>query len=150
MLGGCGEGTHTRMLALLYKLQTQELITEVSRFLLVVHCFHFVLWNMRDTWSNRQVWPGSTKLSRAKANRVLPRERTGHSKHPLPTTRDDTTHGHHQMDNTKISLVSLCRRRWRSSIQSAKTRLRADCGSGHDSLLTNSDLILTEENRKNC
>ena len=28
--------------------------------------------------------------SRAKANRVLPRERTGHSKHPLPTTQEKT------------------------------------------------------------
>ena len=34
----------------------------------------------RDTWSNRQVWPGSTKWGRAKVNRVS-RERTGHSKH---------------------------------------------------------------------
>ena len=39
----------------------------------------------RDTWSNRQIWPWNTKWSRAKANRVLPRELTGHSKHPLPT-----------------------------------------------------------------
>ena len=39
------------------------------------------------------------------------------------------------MDNTKISLVSLCRRRWRSSIQSAKTRLRADCGSDREHLI---------------
>ena len=38
----------------------------------------------KDTWNNRQVWPWSTKWSRAKANRVLPRECTGHSKHPLP------------------------------------------------------------------
>ena len=28
----------------------------------------------RDTWSNREVWPWSTKWSRAKANRVLARE----------------------------------------------------------------------------
>ena len=28
---------------------------------------------IRDTWSNRQVWPWSTKRSRAKANRVLPK-----------------------------------------------------------------------------
>ena len=28
--------------------------------------------------------------SRAKANRVLPREHTGHSKHPLPTTQEKT------------------------------------------------------------
>ena len=26
----------------------------------------------------------------------------------------------------------LCSQRWRSSIQSAKTRLFADCGSGHE------------------
>ena len=39
----------------------------------------------RNTWSNRQIWPWSTEWSRAKANRVLPREHTGHSKHLLPT-----------------------------------------------------------------
>ena len=38
------------------------------------------------------------------ANRVLPREHTGHSKHPLPTTQD-STHGHHQMVNTEIRLI---------------------------------------------
>ena len=37
--------------------------------------------------------------SMAKANRVLPRERTVNSKHPLPTT-----HGHHHMVNTEIRL----------------------------------------------
>ena len=30
--------------------------------------------------------------SRAKANRTLPREYTGHSKHPLPTTQEKTQH----------------------------------------------------------
>ena len=50
--------------------------------------------------SNRQVWPWSTKWSRAKANRVLPREPTGHSKHPFPTTQGKTTHGHHQVVKT--------------------------------------------------
>ena len=44
------------------------------------------------------------KWSRAKANRVLPREHTGHHKHPLPTTQD-STHGHHQMVNTEIRLI---------------------------------------------
>ena len=34
---------------------------------------------------------------------VLPREHTGHSKHPLPTTHEMTTHGHHQTDNTEIN-----------------------------------------------
>ena len=46
----------------------------------------------RDTWSNGQIWPWSTKWSRAKANRVLPREHTSHSKHPLPTTQEMPLH----------------------------------------------------------
>ena len=46
----------------------------------------------RNTWSNRQIWPGNVEWSRAKAVRVLPREHTGHSKHPLPTTQDKTLH----------------------------------------------------------
>ena len=44
----------------------------------------------RDTWSNRQVWPWSTKWNRAEVNRILPRECTGHSKHLLPTTQGVT------------------------------------------------------------
>ena len=35
----------------------------------------------------------------------LPREGTGHSKHPLPTTQENTTHGHHQMAKTEIRLT---------------------------------------------
>ena len=46
----------------------------------------------KNTGSNRQIWPWSTEWSRAKANRVLPREHTGHSKHPLPTTQEKTLH----------------------------------------------------------
>ena len=34
----------------------------------------------------------------------------------------------------------LCSQRWRSSIQSAKTRPGADCGSYHELLMPNSDL----------
>ena len=55
----------------------------------------------RNTWSNRQIWPWSTEWSRAKANRVLPRERTGHSKRPLPTTQEKTLH----MDITRWSTL---------------------------------------------
>ena len=44
----------------------------------------------RNTWSNRQIWPQSTKQSRSKAKRDWPRERTGHSKHPLPIKREDS------------------------------------------------------------
>ena len=38
------------------------------------------------------------------ANRVLPRECTGHSKHPLPTTLEKTLHIY-QMVNTEIRLI---------------------------------------------
>ena len=39
------------------------------------------------------------RMNRAKASRVLPRECTGHSKHPLPTTQEKTLH----MDITRWS-----------------------------------------------
>ena len=55
----------------------------------------------RNTWSNKQIWPWNTEWSRAKANRVLSRERTGHSKHPLPTTQEKTLH----MDITRWSTL---------------------------------------------
>ena len=94
----------------------------------------------RDTWRNRQIWPWSTEWSRAKANRVLPRERTGHNKHPLPTTQEKTLHmdipdGQHW---NQIDYI-LCSQRWRSSIQSAKTR-QGDVAQTMNSLLRNSDL----------
>ena len=74
--------------------------------------------------------------SRAKANRVLPREHTGHSKHPLPTTQEKALH----RDITRWSNWNqidsiLCSQRWRSSIQSAKTRPGADGGSDHELLI---------------
>jgi len=54
----------------------------------------------------RQIWPWSTKRSRAKANRLLPREHTGHSKYPLPTTQTKTRHmANNEMVNTAIRLI---------------------------------------------
>ena len=37
--------------------------------------------------------------------RVLPRQQTGHNKHPLPIIQEKTTHGHHQIVNTEIRLI---------------------------------------------
>ena len=45
----------------------------------------------RDTWNNRQLWPWSTKW-RGQRLTGLPREHTGHSKHPLSTTQETTLH----------------------------------------------------------
>ena len=64
--------------------------------------FHYMECKSRksgNTWTNRQIWPWSTKWSRANANRVLPREHTGHSKYPLPIIQEKTLH----MDITRWS-----------------------------------------------
>ena len=54
----------------------------------------------RNTQSNRQICPWITEWTRAKGNRVLPRECTGDSKHPLLTTQEKTLH----MDITRWSM----------------------------------------------
>ena len=45
------------------------------------------------------------KMKQGKANRVLPRERTGHSKHPLPTTQEKTLHVTSPVVNAAIRLI---------------------------------------------
>ena len=98
----------------------------------------------RDTWSNRQIWPQSTKWSRAKANRVLPREHTGHSKHPFLQQHKRWLYTWTSPDGQYPNQIDyiLCSRRWRSSIQSAKTRPGADCGSNNELLIAKCRLKL--------
>jgi len=74
----------------------------------------------RNTWGNRQIWPWNTEWSRAKSNRVLPRESTGHSKHPLLTTQEKTLH----MDRNQIDNV-LCSQRWRKLYTLSKNKTRS-------------------------
>ena len=58
-------------------------------------------------------------------------------------TREDSTHGHHQMVNTEIRLITFfAAKDGRSSIQSAKTRPEADCGSDHELLIAKFKLKL--------
>ena len=66
----------------------------------------------------------------------MPKEDTDHSKHLLLTAQEKTLH----MDITRLIKYNqidyiLCSQRWRSSTQSAKTRLGADCGSDHELLI---------------
>ena len=61
----------------------------------------------------------------------------------LPKMWKISTHGHHQTANTKIKTdYILCSQRWRRSIQSAKTRPGADCGSDHEILIAKFTLKL--------
>ena len=89
-----------------------------------------------NTWSNRQTWPWSTEWSRAKAKEFC-QESTlviantlfqQHKRRLYTWTSPDGWHWN-QID------YILCSQRWRSSIQSAKTRLGADCGSDHELLI---------------
>ena len=80
-------------------------------------------------------------MKRAKANRVLPREHTGHSKHPLPTTQEDSTHGHHQMVNTEIRLIIFFAAKDGEALYSQqKQDWELTVAQIMNSLLTNSDL----------
>ena len=68
--------------------------------------------------------------SKAKANRVLPRECTGQAdslfqQHKRRLYTWTSADGQHQ---NQIDYI-LCSQRWRNSIQSAKRRPGADCGS---------------------
>ena len=82
----------------------------------------------RNTWSNRQTWSWSTERSRAKANRVLPKENTLFEQHKIRLHTWTSPDGQHW---NQVDYI-LCSQSWRSSIQSAKTRPGADCGSDHE------------------
>ena len=69
-----------------------------------------------NIWSNRKIWPWSTEWSRPKANRVLPKEHTVHSKHPLLTTQEKTLH-------MVITRWSILKSEWLYSLQPKMEKL---------------------------
>ena len=73
--------------------------------------------------------------------RVLPRECTGHNKHPLPTTQEKTTRGHHWMVNTEIRLIIFFAAKDGEALYSQqKQDWELTVAQIMNSLLTNSDL----------
>jgi len=72
----------------------------------------------------------------------LPIERTGHSKHPLPkNTREDSTHGHHQMVKMKIRLIIFFAAKDEEALYSQQKQDRElTVAQIMNSLLPNSDL----------
>ena len=117
----------------------QELVEQTSKKDVL---FMIGDWNAKV---GRQETPGVTgkfglgvqnEVEQRLFNRVQLREHTGHSKHPLPTHKRrlytwTSPDDQHQNQTDYI----LCSQRWRSSIQSAKTRPGADCGSEHELLI---------------
>ena len=99
----------------------------------------------KDTWSNRQICPWNTKWSREKANRVLPREYTGHSKHPHSTTQEMTL-------RMGIITWSILKSDWLYSLQLKMEKLytvsknkTSSCGSDHELLIAKFRLKLKKE-----
>ena len=105
----------------------------------------------RDTWSNRQVWPWNTKWSRVKANRFCQENALviantlfqQHKRWLYTWTSPDIN----QIDYILLQpslIIFFCSPRGRSSIQSTKTRLGADCGSDHELLIAKFRLKLKQ------
>ena len=92
-------------------------------------------WSNRKNWpwSNRENWPWSTKWSRENAGVIANTLFQEHRRRLYTWTSPDGQSLNH-------TDYILCRQRWRSSIQSAKTSPGAHCGSDHGSLLPNSEL----------
>ena len=65
-------------------------LTPKKDVLFIIGDWNAKVGSQENTWRNRQIWPWNTERSRAKANSILPRERAGHSKHPLPSTQEKT------------------------------------------------------------
>ena len=90
----------------------------------------------RNTWSNKQIWPWNKKQSsqrltdfcKEKALVIANTLFQQHTRRLYTWTSPDGQYWN-QID------YILCSQRWRSSIQSSKTRLGADCGSDHELLI---------------
>ena len=98
---------------------------------------------LRDTWSNRQVWPCSTKWSRAKATEfcqenALVTANTLFQQHKRRLYTWTSPDGQYQNQTDHV----LCSQRWRSSIQSAKIDGELTVARVMTSLLHNSGLTL--------
>ena len=70
--------------------------------------------------------------------RALPKECTGHSKHP--PTQEKTTHGHHQMVNIEIRLIIFFAAKDGEALYSQQKQEQMTVAQIMNSLLLNSDL----------
>ena len=91
-------------------------LTPTKDILFIIWAWNAKVGSQEITWSNRQIWSWIKQWSRAKANRVLSREHTGHSKHPPPATQETTLY-------TDITKWSILTSGWLYSLQSKMENL---------------------------
>ena len=90
-------------------------------------------WKSRNTWSNGQVWPwlqneAGQRLTEFCQENALVITNTLFQQHKRRLYTWTSPDGQYWNQTDYI----LCSQRWRSSIQSAKTRPGVDCGSDHE------------------
>ena len=89
---------------------------------------------LRNTWSNRQIWPWSTERSRAKFKKSFAKRRRWSEQTPSSNnTGEDPTKGHHQMLNSKIRLIIFFTAKDREALYSQQKG--AGCGSDYEHLI---------------
>ena len=113
-------------------------------------------WNVKEgsqeiIWTNWQVWPWNTKWSRAKTNRVLPREHTGHSIH-LPTTQETTLHKNIRWSILKSDWLYSLKLKLENlySVKQQQQQQKwpgADCGSDQEILIAKFRLKLKKRGK---
>ena len=95
----------------------------------------------RKTQNISQVWPHSAYEAGQRLIDFFQKNTLVKANTLANNPRDDSTDRHHQIVNTKITLIMFFYSpKWRSSVQSVKARPGADCGSDFEFLLQNSDL----------
>ena len=74
----------------------------------------------------------------------MPRKCTGHSKHPLPTTQEDSTHEHNQKINTEIRLIIFFAAKDGEALYSQQKQDQELTGSDYELLIAKFRLKLTK------
>ena len=105
---------------------------------------HFIIgdWNVKV--GSHEIYGVTGKFGLGVQNKAgqrliaLPRECTGHSKHP--PTQEKTTHGHHQMVNTEIRLIIFFAAKDGEALYSQQKQEQMTVAQIMNSLLPNSDL----------
>jgi len=121
----------------------QDLLELVPRkdVLFIIGDWNANVRSQKIPWSNRKIWPWSTEWSRAKANRVLPRERTV-TANTLFQQRQRRLYTWTSPDGQHQSQIdySLCSQRWRPLYNQHKQDWELTVAQIMNSLLPNSDL----------